>query len=209
MIVCWPHDRITCGAGESIAPVLGKNSMIRRRAARNSRTLAVVLWGLMASGLSVHAQQGSPGAGSSVARVNDVKIVFDPMPREGQRVQATNNIQRPRPDAFFPEVKEATADFASFFAEAFRTRFAPLAQRYNLALSPTAATILTVNVVRSQSRCHTACTHQFFLTAALVRAGSVIWTNDSYVTVTRATTRDFDDWAKELLAAMKKAGIVG
>ena len=184
--------------------------MIRRLVAQSSRAFALGLWSLaMVSGLPAHAQQGSLSAGSSVARVNDVKIVFDPMPREGQRVQATNNIQRPRPDAFFPEVKEATADFASFFAEAFRTRFPPLAQRCNLALSPTATTILTVNVIRSQSRCHTACTHQFFLTTALVRAGKVIWTNDSYVIVTRTTTREFDDWAKDLLAAMKNAGVIG
>lgn len=184
--------------------------MMRRWVTRSSRTVALGLWSLaVVLGLPAHAQQGCQSAGSSVARVNDVKIVFDPMPREGQRVQATNNIQRPRPDAFFPEVKEATADFASFFAEAFRTRFAPLAQRYNLALSPTAATILSVNVIRSQSRCHTACTHQFFLTSALVRAGKVIWTNDSYVIVTRTTNREFDDWVKDLLTAMKNAGVIG
>ncbi len=184
--------------------------MICRWGARGSRIFALGLWSLaVVSGLPAHAQQGSLSAGSSVARINDVKIVFDPLPRDGQRIQATNNIQRPRPDAFVQEVKEATADFASFFADSFRTRFPPLAQRYNLALSPTATTLLTVNVIRSQSRCHTACTHQFFLTTSLVRAGKVIWTNDSYVIVTRATTREFDDWAKDLLAAMKSASVIG
>lgn len=181
--------------------------MICRWVARGSRIFALGLWSLaVVSGLPAHAQQGSLSAGSSVARINDVKIVFDPLPRDGQRIQATNNIQRPRPDAFVPEVKEATADFASFFADSFRTRFPPLAQRYNLALSPTATTLLTVNVIRSQSRCHTACTHQFFLTTSLVGGESDL---DKRLLHRRATTREFDDWAKDLLAAMKNAGVIG
>jgi hypothetical protein len=153
-------------------------------------------------------------------KVTAVRVLFTAAPSLPTRVTTTvtgtgaaNYAQsQNRMDA--ETARGVTPQFMSVFSAGFRDRFPELAARQGLTVSPGAAAQLIVVVLSQDTACYIGCQSKIRLGGRVFdAAGKPVWQFDT--TVGQATrfsqisSEIFDAFANELLAAMRKDGVIG
>jgi hypothetical protein len=154
-----------------------------------------------------------PKVSTLLVRYQDVGTVYE---RVTGWAYGPRGTVPPSPAMVKPGADRNTGIFNKLLAASFRDRFPGIAQAYGVTVSPTASTILMVQLANTASTCPSAdsCGTTALVLGTVMSSGKFLWSIQamlgpiSQYSLAEKNDAMFDMMARKWLEAMKKEGLI-